>query len=269
MLGLMSGDPGRVPAAADWSEVSRHFAAALEGHGVTAATIRTNTDLVPARARILTRVLAAMPGRPSLSGATVLEAGCGFGALASYLAIEHRPASLPAIDVREDYLAAAETAARAAGIPPERLEFRLHDMRDAGALGDRRYDVVIANNALIYLAGAGDMRRALHGFRRILRPGGALVMHHANRWAKREPFTGDPVVHLLPAVVARPLARVTGWRHNHGRIKLLTPPGQLLMLWRAGFTDLSVSALRNERIINGPAAWSSRFFAVSARRPLR
>lgn len=217
-------------------------------------TVQTNTERVPHRAEHLLKLMEELTGETTLRDRSVLEVGCGFGALAGYLAWSQRPAHMTGLDLREEFVATAQDAANRLGLG-DRLAFELGDMTDLSSIADASVDVVLANNALIYVTTKAAVHHALSEFARVLRPDGALVVYHANRWRLREPFTKDPLVHLLPRPVANVVSRVTGWRHNHGRVLLLSPPALSRLARRSGFTDVRTTPGR-----------VSDFYGLGARR---
>src|SRR2546430_2642379 len=79
------------------------------------STVRTNSELVPERARDLLALSARLADVQALEGLRILEVGSGFGALAAYLALEARPERLLAIDIRDDFVASARRCAETAG----------------------------------------------------------------------------------------------------------------------------------------------------------
>ena len=217
-------------------------------------TIQTNTERVPHRADHLLALMAELTGVTTLRDRSVLEVGCGFGALAGYLAWSQQPAHMTGLDVRKEFVQTAQDAANRLGLA-DRLTFARGDMTDLSSIADASVDVVLANNALIYVTTKAGVRQALSEFARVLRPDGVLVVYHANRWRLREPFTKDPLVHLLHPRVANVVSRVTGWRHNHGRVLLLSPPALSRLARRSGFADVRTTP---DRI--------SDFYGLGARR---
>jgi ubiquinone/menaquinone biosynthesis C-methylase UbiE len=217
-------------------------------------TIETNTERVPRRAAHLLKLMEQLTGESTLRDRSVLEVGCGFGALAGYLAWSQRPARMVGVDVRKDFVQTAQDAATRLDLDG-RLTFALGNMTDLSTIADASVDVVLVNNALIYVTTRSGVRQALEEFARVLAPGGVLVVYHANRWRLREPFTKDPIVHLLHPRIAAVVSRVTGWRHNHGRVLLLSPPALSRIARRSGFTDVSTTPGR-----------ISDFYGLGARR---
>lgn len=229
-------------------------------------TIRTNSELVPKRAQQLAALWKELDnGVDRWEGARVLEAGCGFGALAAYFAIAMGPREVVGIDARLDFVTSANRCSEELGLS-DRLRYVHSDMRALNRVGDEPFDVVVANNAFIYLPTRREMLDALKEFRRVLRPGGRVVFYHANLWQLREPFTRSPVVHLLPAPIAKGLAPITGWKHNHGRVRLVSPPQMARLLRKAGFEAVSFGA-SDHGAVSRRAAYRSRFYATVATAP--
>lgn len=238
--------------------------ASLEG-SATLSTLRTNTELVPKRAsnvRLLLRELAEVD---SLTGLSVLELGCGFGALATYLAIEGAPASLTAVDNRSDYVKLARSAIEPLELS-DRLVFTLDDMRTLDAIADMSVDLVIYNNSFIYLAGPGEMNTGLASLNRVLHPGGHVLFYHANRLVWREPFTKAPAVHLLGPRIGPELARRKGWSHNHGRVRLISAAGLRRKVKRLGFQSVRVGGWIEGGFTRGYQSHFASFYGLAARK---
>jgi ubiquinone/menaquinone biosynthesis C-methylase UbiE len=265
---------GQRDGAASWSALSATFAELVRAYhehraaGTTAATdstVRTNSELVPRRARALLDFLRDLGGVDDLAGLRVLEVGSGFGALAAYLAVEQSPARLVAIDNRSEFVEGAVRVGADAAIL--NLEYRHGDMRTLDGIDDASFDVAIVNNSFIYLPTRDDMEQTLASIRRVLAPGGRVLLHHANRWRWREPFTQDPLVHLLTPRLAEFVGRRTGWRHNHGRVRLISVSGLKRMLRQAGFEERRVGASVRGRHTQRLSARLAGFYALTARRP--
>jgi SAM-dependent methyltransferase len=231
----------------------------------TQATVRTNTVLVPARADLLLSVMKQLLGMDSLQNLRVLEVGSGYGALAAQLTWSQSPASLVGIDTEEEYVELASRCASELKLDAV-LSYRKGDMCDLGDFADDDFDVVLANNSFLYVTERRRAHQALSEFHRVLSPGGVIVLYQANLWRWREPFTGDPIMHLLPPGVATLVSRMTGLRHNHGRVRLLSPVGARRSLTRAGFDATVPVSFRQGPVTAWPRRNFGTFFGIAGRR---
>ena len=105
-------------------------------------------------------------------GSTVLDAGCGVGHVAMYMAQRggHR---VEGIDVVERHVAKARRNVRAAGL--ERAVAARHgDYHHLEGFADASFDGVYTMETLVH---STDPLKVLREFRRILKPGGRLAMH--------------------------------------------------------------------------------------------
>lgn len=229
------------------------------------STLATNSSLVPGRVEAIRRYLEELGGVTSLRGARVLDCGAGFGAFAAYLSLDRDAPLVTAVEVRPEFTALARQVAAQAGLG-DRITYEVGDMRSLEGLADASFDVVVVNNSFIYLPSKRDMEQAIAELRRVTAPGGRVCFFHANSWQAREPFSRDPLVHLLPARVARPLSRMTGWQHNHGRVRLVSAPALSRMLRRGGFDQVEIGAVHRGQIARPPRAYLGRFYAAVARR---
>jgi hypothetical protein len=59
---------------------------------------------------------------------------------------------------------------------------------------------------------------------------------------------------------------MTGWKHNHGRVRLVGPPQMTWMLRKAGFVAARFGAL-DHGVVSRRAAYRSRFYATVATAP--
>lgn len=163
---------------------------------------------VRSEAHIARYTLAASYVRP---GDTVLDAACGMGYGAHVLATAGRPARVIGIDASA---AAVEYAAANFGVPVAAsngvrpaVEFHKSDAADLSAIDDRSIDLVASFETLEHVA---QPERFLDEVRRVLRPGGRLVVSVPNRWADE---TGhDPNPHHLHVYDWETLARQVGSR---------------------------------------------------------
>lgn len=263
-------------AAARWSRAiapafARAARAYYEDSGLDPAspeaecTLATNSSLVPGRVEAMRRYLDELGGVASLRGARVLDCGAGFGAFAAYLSMDHDAPLVTAVEMRPEFTAIAKRVAVQTGLG-DGVSYEVGDMRSLDGIADGSFDLVVVNNSFIYLTSKRDMERTVAELRRVTAPGGHVCFFHANSWQAREPFSRDPVVHLLPASVAERVSRLTGWRHNHGRVRLLSPPALRRMLRRGGFGRVEIGAVRGGRVARPPRAYLGRFYAAVAQR---
>ena len=228
-------------------------------------TLATNSSLVPGRVEAMRRYLGELGGVGSLRGARVLDCGAGFGAFAAYLSLDRDAPLVTAVEMRPEFAALAKRVAAQTGLS-DAVAFEVGDMRSLDGLADGSFDVVVVNNSFIYLTSRRDMERAVAELGRVTAPGGHVCFFHANSWQVREPFTRDPLVHLLPAVAAERVSRLTGWRHNHGRVRLISAPALRRMLRQSGFDRVEIGAVHRGRVARPPRAYLGRFYAAVARR---
>lgn len=228
-------------------------------------TVATNSSLVPVRVETMRRCLGELGGVESLRGTRVLDCGAGFGAFAAYLSLGGDAPQVTAVELRAEFAEIANRVAARTGL--DGVSYQVGDMRSLDSIADASFDVVVVNNAFIYLTSKRDMERAVAELRRVTVPGGRVCLFHANSWQAREPFTHSPLVHLMPAALADPVSRLTGWRHNHGRVRLISAPALQRMLRRGGFERVEVGAIQGSRMVRPPRAYVSRFYATVARRP--
>ena len=162
---------------------------------------------IRSEAHIARYSLAASLVRP---GDTVLDAACGMGYGAHVLAGAGRPARVIGIDASP---AAVEYAsvnfARAHDAPDLRpgVEFRTGDIVDLAAIEDRSVDLVASFETLEHIA---HPERFLDEVRRVLRPGGRLVVSVPNRWVDESGT--DPNPHHLHVYDWASLVRQVGSR---------------------------------------------------------
>ena len=259
----VSWDDGLRPAFAEAVREHLDASGAQTTEAAVETTVKTNSDLVSRRAEVLVSLAGELADIAALRDLRVLEVGCGFGALASYLASVERPLRLVAVDNRSEFVEIARRTTSSAQL--DNLEYAVGDMRGLEDFAESSFDLVLANNAFIYLPDQQAMESALVAFQRVLAPGGSLILYHANRWQWREPFTRDPIVHLLPARLAERVSRRTGWRHNHGRVRLVSPRALRRMLRRSGYRKVRVGAYQHGTVVQGPRARVGRFYAIGGR----
>jgi SAM-dependent methyltransferase len=254
-------------AAAEWRHALRRY---HEDRGRSpdsseaARVIRHNTEAVPRRGDQLMRLLAAMTGA-ELTDKRVMDVGCGFGALAAYIAIRGRVRSLVGTDINADHLRLAADCAERTGLH-QRVRFRRGDMLDLSTLGEEPFDLAVANGVLIYLVTGRDLDRALGELHRILKPNGLLLARHANKWRREDPFTRRPLVHLVPWPLLWLKRRMTGSHDGDRRVRLVSVVELRRRLRRAGFGDVRFIGISEERRDTGIKRYFADAYAVTARR---
>jgi SAM-dependent methyltransferase len=167
-------------------------------------TLETNSGFVERRAIPLLEMLNRHAGIESVEGLRVLELGCGFGSLAIYFAA--RGAAVTAVDPNEERFDVGRAVAEEHGLV---VEFRRGRM-EALDIPARSQDVVILNNSLCYVVSRSLRATALSEVRRVLKPGGWMIVRNPNRWHPIDQFTGIPLIQLLPPHVAQRAARLLG-----------------------------------------------------------
>jgi ubiquinone/menaquinone biosynthesis C-methylase UbiE len=128
-------------------------------------------DLTRTMVEFVNRQLAAAPGRD------VLDLACGTGRHSVPLAgLGYR---VTGVDLNACYLAQARTRAEGAG---QDVRFVESDMRDLGALGSGSQDAVLSlHTSFGFFRNEDDNARVLREARRVLRPGGLLLIDVTNR----------------------------------------------------------------------------------------
>jgi SAM-dependent methyltransferase len=227
--------------------------------------VQTNSTLLPERAALAVRLLDTLSGDGRLRGLTVLDAGCGLGALTGFLASRYTPERILGVDTRADYTDAARRAAATAGL--DAVEYRVEDLRSLESVPDASVDVVLAINSIGWAGGKQDAAAAARAFARVLRPGGRVLVQQASPWRLRDPLAKGAPLHLLPAPIARGVARVTGSADHHGRVRFLRPGEMRGHLRRAGFEQVRAAGVLRDRILRGPVTPLAAYYAVGARRP--
>src|SRR5690349_18366623 len=101
-------------------------------------------------------------------GGTCLEIGCGGGRLTAALAQDFD--GVIAVDVSADMIA------RARAVAPENVDFRQTDGMSLPA-ADGEADAVFSVHVIQHLETRADVERYVHEMRRVLRPGGTLLVH--------------------------------------------------------------------------------------------
>ena len=155
-------------------------------------TLETNSGYVERRGAPLLTMLAERLGARPLEGASLVDLGCGFGALSLYFALHG--AQVTALDRNVSRFEVGTEVARRHGLSVRFVEGRMERL----PLSDGEFDLAVQNNSLCYVTGRRERALALAEALRVLRPGGVLIGRNPNRWYPIDQFTGLPLVHLLP-----------------------------------------------------------------------
>jgi len=219
-------------------------------------------------------------------GARVLEVGCGNGA-ATKLIMQHvGPAQLVGIDPSFVFIDMAREAF--AGEP--RVSFALGDAVATGQ-ADASFDLVIAHTVYSHLA---DPEGALAEARRVLRPGGQLVIFDGDfATITVALFDGDPLQSAVAAVLRHmmhapyimrrlpPLVTAAGFSvqsvEPHGYVQTTTPDYLLTLLSRGTNAAARAGDIGQElvdgfsqearrRVANGTFYGAILFLSLAARK---
>jgi SAM-dependent methyltransferase len=230
------------------------------------ATLATNSDLVASRVALLETTLRLVLGEAGFAGRTVLDVGCGYGAIATYLALDGGADEVIATDLAEHYVRPATRVIERLGLE-QRVRLHRCDMRHLTTLGLGPFDDVVVNNSLIYMRSGRDVGRALREVRAMLRPRGRVVLYNPNRWQRRDPFTGTRWIHAAPRPLARLAARSGRVAHRLDDVRLVSPLELAGRLRALGFRDVGIvgfgpGAPQHE----GRERLRAPYFGVAARR---
>ncbi len=200
----------------------------LRGDEAEAALARYLDQQSKAYSRVKNRFIRELLG--NLNGRRVLDFGCG-GGLWSVEASIGGAAEVLALDAEQGALAAAELLAKQRGAYPRPRFLRRDNLPEPEEFG--RFDVVLAKDILEHLA---DDRGFLARVRRLLAPGGRLVLSTQNAWSLN--FLLEGGYHRL---LRRDLAW-QGWDPTHLRFysprslrRLLGSAGLRCEAWRGAY----------------------------------
>jgi 2-polyprenyl-6-hydroxyphenyl methylase/3-demethylubiquinone-9 3-methyltransferase len=175
----------------------------------------------PARLKFITAELGGVTG---FNGLTVLDIGCGGGILSEPLA--RLGAAVTGIDPVEASIQAAKAHAAQSGLTITYRAALAEDLAAEGAV----FDAVIASEVIEHVIGPQEF---LLTCRRILRPGGALIVSTLNRTARSYALAivaAERVLGLIP-------------RGTHQWNKFIKPEEMRGMLSRAQFRPLKLEGI--------------------------
>jgi cyclopropane-fatty-acyl-phospholipid synthase len=185
-----------------------------------------------AKLELVSRKLRLRPGD------TVVEAGCGWGALALHMAREHG-ARVTAFNVSREQIAYARERARREGLA-DRVEFIDDDYRNVSG----RYDAFVSVGMLEHV-GTRHYRALAEVIARALRPGGRGLLHFIGRDAPR-PLNAWIRKRIFPGAYTPTLDEVTR--------SVLMPAGMSVL-------DVENLRLHYARTL---AHWAERFASAGA-----
>ncbi len=112
-------------------------------------------------------------------GVKILDVGCGNGRLVEILPeVEYW-----GVDTSEGLIGEAKEKLRNKEIKKLRaVNFRVLDMLELAKLGEKDFDAVFMFASLNHIAGQENRHKVLEEVRRILKPGGVLIMTNWNMW---------------------------------------------------------------------------------------
>lgn len=125
-------------------------------------------DTAPNHTRDLDAAVLRAHG-PEVRGLSVLELGGGTGKNTVWLA--ERASSVLSLDLSADMQAMARARVAALEVPPERVVFRLHDLRNRWPTDDASVHVVVGNLVLEHIE---SLEPVFSEAARVLKPGGTL-----------------------------------------------------------------------------------------------
>jgi sterol 24-C-methyltransferase len=174
--------------------------------------------------------------------AEVLDAGCGVGHVAIYLA--NRGLRIHGIDLVESHIRKARRNVHNEGLD-DRIELNLQDYHDLTLFEDKKFDGVYTMETFVH---ATDPIVALKEFHRVLKPGGKLAMYEYDHAPSES----------LPADVLNRMKEVN--RYSAMPANQSFEPGVLeRLLEDAGFTDIHIEDISTKIM---PMLWLFYIIAI-------
>ncbi|KAI1495742.1 S-adenosyl-L-methionine-dependent methyltransferase [Biscogniauxia marginata] len=164
------------------------------------------------------------------SGSKVLDAGCGNGHVARYMA--QQGLRVTGIDVVERHARMARKTAKESNLNNGSLEVHHMDYHHLESFKDSSFDGVYTMETVVH---AVDPESVLAGFFRVIRPGGRIAMHEYDNVLQK----GDA---KIQENLKRSMAQVNEWSAMPTNA-ISSPDAFKNMLERAGFVDVEVRDL--------------------------
>jgi SAM-dependent methyltransferase len=220
-------------------------------------TLATNSTLVERRGEPLIAMLRER-GFATLTGRSVVDLGCGFGSLAALFA--SKGARVTGVDPNASLFSVGSAAAAAHGLDLEFVKGRMQRLE----LPSDRFDLAVMNNSLCYVIDPEERLSALGEARRVLKPGGMLIVRDPNAWFPLDQFTGQPLLALRSPGSAWIRAARTGRRRP--LVRLVSPRRMRRELVAASFSDI-VHEAPVGKLRPRPLNLVARYWHFTARRP--
>jgi sterol 24-C-methyltransferase len=186
------------------------------------------------------------------AGSKVLDAGCGNGHVARYMA--RQGLDVTAIDVVKRHAAAAVKVASRSDLKGGSIDARHMDYRHLEAFQDGSFDGVYTMETFVH---ATDPETVLAGFFRLVRPGGRIAMHEYDHRLPGDGDDNDEEGDSIPEDLKRSQRQINEW--SAMPTYAISKPGTFqAMLERAGFVDVEV------RDLSDNVRAMTRFFYVLA-----
>jgi sterol 24-C-methyltransferase len=153
--------------------------------------------IAPALRRMEAKLLGALECD---QGARVLDAGCGVGHVALYMA-QKGGLHVDCIDLTPHHIAKAAQNVQLAGAQ-DQVSVKLGDYHDLHAFEDGSFEGVYTMESLVH---STNTRKVLQEFLRVLKPGGRLVMHEYDHTRiEQTPKTIADQAKVINAIVGMP-----------------------------------------------------------------